>query len=149
MRPSLRRVLESMRTSHEPRVRVGASRRNGPRVRQRGGGAAPLRTLEGEEIHTPSPLHLRAAVQHAYRHFSSSMSIDTTTPHQHTGEPSRASQTAPTALCTTLSTVHTLYIPCSCSVFCTTIVSSLATIRWYAGRLEPCDCLVLATTRSA
>ena len=28
-----------------------------------------------------------------------------------TGEPSRASQTAPTALCTTLSTVHTLYIP--------------------------------------
>ena len=82
VRPSLRRVLESVRTSHEPRVRVGASRRNGPRVRQRGGGAAPLRTLEGEEIHTPSPLHLRAAVQHAYRHFSSSMSIDTSTPHQ-------------------------------------------------------------------
>ena len=63
VRPSLRRVLESVQTSHEPRVRVGASRRNGPRVRQRGGGAAPLRTLEGEEIHTPSPLHLRAAVQ--------------------------------------------------------------------------------------
>ena len=35
----------------------------------------------------------------------------TAVPLPTTGEPSRASQTAPTALCTTLSTVHTLYIP--------------------------------------
>ena len=45
-----------------------------------------------------------------------------------TGEPARASQTAPTALCTTLSTVHTLYIPPSLVRSRSRIACSLRTV---------------------
>ena len=69
-----------------------------------------------------SPAFARGPITHPPMPHSHTDSHSVTHTHTHsvesfpplfaaTGEPSRASQTAPTALCTTLSTVHTLYIP--------------------------------------
>ena len=86
LRPKVHACVD--REEVEPRVRVGASRRNGPRVRQRGGGAAPYALWRERRSTSPSPLHLRAAcpssllIQHEHRHHYTSSTRST---HGRTG----------------------------------------------------------------